>query len=268
MEAEKEYRKVTLATGFGSNVVGESGANAPKSTTSATAGSNGAINVSMRLFLWSSLLIRRLLNLALAVLIIRLSVPVVENLLSATQAMNTSFDVWRIVNTYGAFGSITRTRHEIILQGTNSSSADDKEAVWLDYEFPCKPGDINRRPCFISPYHFRLDWLMWFAAFQSYQNNPWLLHLVYKLLKNEDSALKLLASDGNPFPNKRMPPSYIRIWRYEYEYVNGTDATDRDAGWEKGRWWRRRFTNENVPALSVDNLSLAAYLQAHGWNHP
>ena len=27
-------------------------------------------------------------------------------------------------------------------------------------------GDVKRRPCLISPYHYRLDWLMWFAAFQ------------------------------------------------------------------------------------------------------
>jgi hypothetical protein len=26
-----------------------------------------------------------------------------------------------------------------------------------------------RRPCWISPYHLRIDWLMWFAAFQNYQ---------------------------------------------------------------------------------------------------
>lgn len=28
---------------------------------------------------------------------------------------------------------------------------------------------VYRRPCWISPYHLRIDWLMWFAAFQNYQ---------------------------------------------------------------------------------------------------
>ena len=32
--------------------------------------------------------------------------------------MNTSFDAWKIVNTYGAFGSITKERTEVVLQGT------------------------------------------------------------------------------------------------------------------------------------------------------
>ncbi len=30
--------------------------------------------------------------------------------------------------------------------------------VWREYEFKCKPGAVGRRPCFISPYHYRLDW--------------------------------------------------------------------------------------------------------------
>lgn len=54
----------------------------------------------------------------------------------------------------------------MILQGTASPNASAPDAVWEDYEFKCKPGDPSRRPCLISPYHYRLDWLMWFAAFQ------------------------------------------------------------------------------------------------------
>lgn len=49
--------------------------------------------------------IRQLVSLSVAVLIGYLSIPVVQNLMSSRQAMNTSFDPLRIVNTYGAFGS-------------------------------------------------------------------------------------------------------------------------------------------------------------------
>lgn len=62
--------------------------------------------------------------------------------------------------------SITKERTEVILQGTANLNASAPDAVWEDYEFKCKPGDLWRRPCLISPYHYRLDWLMWFAAFQ------------------------------------------------------------------------------------------------------
>lgn len=48
--------------------------------------------------------IRRVFNISLGGLIAYLSIPVVQNLLSPRQAMNTSFDPLRIVNTYGAFG--------------------------------------------------------------------------------------------------------------------------------------------------------------------
>lgn len=54
----------------------------------------------------------------------------------------------------------------MILQGTVSPNASAPDAVWEDYEFKCKPGNPWRQPCLISPYHYRLDWLMWFAAFQ------------------------------------------------------------------------------------------------------
>ena len=38
---------------------------------------------------------------------------------------------------------------------------------------------------YIVPHQPRLDWQMWFAALGSYQHNPWLLNLVYRLLMNE-----------------------------------------------------------------------------------
>ena len=47
---------------------------------------------------------RRVFELMLGAMIAYLSIPVVQNLLSSRQAMNTSFDSFRIVNTYGAFG--------------------------------------------------------------------------------------------------------------------------------------------------------------------
>ena len=34
----------------------------------------------------------------------------------------------------------------------------------------------------VAPHQPRLDWQMWFAALGSYQSNPWLVHLVYRLL--------------------------------------------------------------------------------------
>lgn len=66
------------------------------------------------------------------------------------------------------FPSVTKERTEVIFQGTRNLTVipDEEGGIWEEYQFKCKPGDPRRRPCLISPYHYRLDWLMWFAAFQ------------------------------------------------------------------------------------------------------
>ena len=74
--------------------------------------------------------------------------------------MNSSFGSFRIVNTYGAFGSVGEARYEPII----SVSHDGR--VWHELDFPCKPGTLTRRPCFCAPYHYRLDWNIWFIGFK------------------------------------------------------------------------------------------------------
>ena len=48
--------------------------------------------------------IRSSVNLIFFVMVGFLSLPVIYNLVSSSQAMNTSFEPFRLVNTYGAFG--------------------------------------------------------------------------------------------------------------------------------------------------------------------
>lgn len=146
---------------------------------------------------------RNVTNLSLALCLGFLSIPVVVNLISPNQRMNTSFEPLRLVNSYGAFGSITKKRTEVILQGTSNENPYNQSAIWEEYEFLCKPGNVFRRPCLITPYHYRLDWLMWFAAFQGYEQNPWLIHLVAKLLVNDKGATQLILN--NPFAETKEP---------------------------------------------------------------
>ena len=63
---------------------------------------------------------------------------------------------------------MTKQRTEVVIEGTHNSTLgrNGDLAQWYEIEFKCKPGVVSRRPCVISPYHYRLDWLMWFAAFQ------------------------------------------------------------------------------------------------------
>eukprot|EP00112_Aurelia_sp_Birch-Aquarium-sp1_P001317 Seg1139.5 transcript_id=Seg1139.5/GoldUCD/mRNA.D3Y31 product="Lipase maturation factor 1" protein_id=Seg1139.5/GoldUCD/D3Y31 len=201
--------------------------------------------------------VRKVYEILMAILIAYLSIPVVKNLLSPNQAMNTSFDSFRIVNTYGAFGSITKTRTEVIFQGTRNHTF-IPNGIWHEYEFKCKPGDIKRRPCLISPYHYRLDWLMWFAAFQNHQHNPWIIHLAAKLLVNDKEADELI--QYNPFKNGK-PPRFIRGEHYLYEF---TKIGSKEA--KNGQWWTRKRIGEYFPV--VDLKSLKSYLLANDWKIP
>ncbi|XP_073345914.1 lipase maturation factor 1 [Pagrus major] len=204
------------------------------------------------------MLMRRVVNVSLAVLIGYLSIPVVMNLLSSRQAMNTSFEPLRIVNTYGAFGSITKERTEVIFQGTLSQDPKDPEAVWEEYQFLCKPGDVYRRPCLISPYHYRLDWLMWFAAFQTYEQSEWVIHIAGRLLSNDSAVLSLL--DHNPFQG-RETPRWVRGEHFKYKFSQpGTSSA------AQGKWWLRKRIGAYFPPVNLEGLR--GYFQSRNWPHP
>jgi hypothetical protein len=139
--------------------------------------------------------------------------------------MNTSFDRLHLVNTYGAFGSVGRVRHEVILEGSLDGVA------WHEIEFRCKPGDPMRAPCLISPLQPRLDWQIWFAAMQPPEYQAWLFKLVGRLL------------DGEQYPSLLQPldptPRLIRARLYEYHFTR----------WGEPGWWTRKLVREYFPPL-------------------
>ena len=68
--------------------------------------------------------IRRVVTILYGLTIARLSIPVVRNLCSRTQIMNGSFDPLRLVNTYGAFGTVNQERIELIVCQFNNIKVD------------------------------------------------------------------------------------------------------------------------------------------------
>ena len=163
--------------------------------------------------------------------------------------MNTSYDRLHLVNTYGAFGHVGGAARGGPAGHPRRARA--AGADWREYSFPCKPGDPSRRPCVVSPYHYRLDWQIWFAAMADYRTQPWLVHLVYKLLHADPGTLSLLA--GDPFDGQA--PSRIRADLYEYEFTPAGEAG----------WWRRRRLGEYLPALSAGDPALRRVVQGFGW---
>jgi hypothetical protein len=187
----------------------------------------------------------------LACVVVVLSYGPVVNLLSPRQAMNQSFDPLHLVNTYGAFGSVGRVRNEIVLSGTLEPVA-ETAVDWREYELPCKPGDVQRRPCLITPYHYRLDWQMWFAAMSDAESEPWFVHLVYELLAGNRSVLALFAHD--PFAGRR--PRFVRAELYEYRSTRVGDGS--------GAYWRRTRLGSYLDPVSLESPALLRYLRAYG----
>ncbi|MDB4957034.1 MAG: hypothetical protein JWO36_4603 [Myxococcales bacterium] len=183
-----------------------------------------------------------------AALVTLKSFAVIDNLAAKHQAMNRSYDRLAIVNTYGAFGSVDMVRHELVIEG----SIDGEH--WLAYELPCKPGALDRRPCLLGPYHLRLDWLIWFAAMSERPRDPWILHLVWKLLDGDTTVRQLIAVD--PFGGK--PPKWVRIRRFVYHLA--PQAADA--------WWTRDDEQLWLPPITLDSPDLREALEQYGWPSP
>jgi hypothetical protein len=150
-------------------------------------------------------------------------------MLSPNQVMNTSFEPLHLVNTYGAFGGITRERNEIVIEGTMDAEP-TASSKWVAYEFKAKPGDPAYRPPQIAPYHLRLGWLMWFAAMSPPDEHPWFQALLAKLLQGDKGTLSLLRT--NPFPDH--PPRAIRASYYRYRFTTPEEHR------RTGLWWDRQ----------------------------
>lgn len=99
---------------------------------------------------------------------------------------------------------------------------------------------------------------MWFAAFQTYEHNDWILHLAGKLLASDAEALSLLAH--NPFAS-RPPPRWVRgeHYRYKFSRPGGRHAAE-------GKWWVRKRIGAYFPPLSLEELR--PYFRDRGWPLP
>jgi hypothetical protein len=175
-----------------------------------------------------------------AAVVALLSIGPVINMLSPQQMMNASFEPLHLVNTYGAFGSITRERYEIVLEGTDDAAVTDS-TTWREYEFKGKPGDPARRPSQVAPYHLRLDWLMWFEAMAPSPQSDWFFNLLASLLHGDPGTLSLLQT--NPFPN--APPRFVRAQYYQYRF------TTPDERRRSGLWWNRQLVRTFYGPVSL-----------------
>jgi hypothetical protein len=175
-----------------------------------------------------------LIATALAVLgLCVLSWPALKNLLSRDQLMNASFNRWHLGSAYGAFGSMTTVRHEIVIEGALGAVPAEgdwtpADTDWQAFEFRGKPGDPYRRPPQVAPYHLRLDWMMWFLALRP-GGERWFVRLLEKL-DGDPGIRRLLRTD--PFDGKA--PRRIRVRLFDYRFASRAEHQ------ADGRIWVRR----------------------------
>ncbi|MDP9291497.1 MAG: lipase maturation factor family protein [Verrucomicrobiota bacterium] len=140
---------------------------------------------------------------------------------------------FRSTNSYGLFAVMTTTRPEIIIEGSND------RLDWKAYEFKWKPGSLDRRPGLVAPHQPRLDWQMWFAGLGSYQENPWFVRFLLRLLEGSPEILRQI--ETNPFPDH--PPRYVRASLYNYQFTTSSDHS--------GDWWKREYSGPYYPEVTL-----------------
>jgi hypothetical protein len=187
--------------------------------------------------------------LAFAALIAILSRHPVLNLLSDRQRMNESYNALHLASSYGMFGGMGHERPELTIEGTDAERP-DASAVWREYQLPCKPGDVARAPCVVAPFQPRLDWQVWFAAMSEARAQPWLIHMIPKLLANDPALLRLFAH--NPFPG--TPPRFIRVVQWRYTFTRFGEP----------HWWKRERLRVWLRPVGKDDPDVARYLSAAG----
>jgi len=165
--------------------------------------------------------------------------PILHWTLPGSEQALTTLAPFDVVNSYGLFAVMTTQRLEIILEGSTDGSH------WQAYEFKYKPGDVQRAPRWVEPHQPRIDWQMWFAALGNYEQNPWLLRFVLRLLQGSPDVARALSR--NPFAHS--PPTYVRAQVYEYHF---TSWSERRA---TGAWWKREYRGVYLPPLDLEDFA-------------
>jgi hypothetical protein len=163
--------------------------------------------------------------LAVSAFLVVLSRHPLRNLVARRQLMNASFNRWHLANAYGAFGTVTKQRDEVIVEGSAAPDPHDEDA-WRPYEFRGKPGDVRRIPPQVAPYHLRLDWLMWFLALGS-PDSRWFEVFLRRLLEADRATLRLLRHD--PFGG--VAPQWVRARVFRYRFAPRAERRGQRVIW-------------------------------------
>jgi hypothetical protein len=143
-------------------------------------------------------LAHRLSTIGVGILVAILSIQPIRNMLSPAQVMNTVYNRFHLVGTYGAFGSITRPRYEVIVEGADEQ-VPTASTEWREYEFKGKPGALGHMP----------------------PQQPWFAPFMQKLLEGNRPALS--------------PATCARCFTSTISRPRPSGPRPRNGG--RGSWW-------------------------------
>jgi hypothetical protein len=210
------------------------------------------------------------------------------------------FAPYRMVNGYGLFrrmtgvGSVSSTatgwaglppsvvaRPEIIMEGMYESdgalfgstgdlrSMGDTE-TWEELNlFRWKPGAVELMPIQVAPHQPRLDWQMWFAALGSIHHNPWLVHLIQKLLDGCDPVMDLVGANTT----KKLSKIRAKLYHYDFTRTNTTWSQTIPGAeilpnstlfsMKPSKVWTRKLAGDYLPPVEMNDL--IDYLRSQGF---
>lgn len=162
-------------------------------------------------------------------------------------------------------------RPEIILEGQMKETGEIREL-----QFRWKPGKLSMKPKQVAPYQPRLDWQMWFAALGSYESNPWLVHLAYKILQGCEPVINLLDEPLLKSHQEYVSSLSMKLYSYDFTRINtkwnqripGVHIIpgDKSSGTSSsGQWWTRSYKRQYLPSLDANNPSLKQFLSSYGF---
>ena len=133
-------------------------------------------------------------------------------------------------------------RPEVIIE-----TAENMNGPWKEVDFHYKPGNLSEAPKFLLPHQPRLDWQMWFAALGSYEQNPWFVSLLYRILENKKEISTLLDRKRS-----KIAPKFVRSKLYKYHFT-------------EENWWTREEIGDYSPVISKDDPpAVQQYLEKIG----
>jgi hypothetical protein len=131
-----------------------------------------------------------------------------------------------------------------VIEGTSEGRPGPED--WREYQFFGKPGEVDRRPPQVAPYHLRLDWLLWFVPLGAARQR-WFVELLAHLLEADPQLLRFVRVD--PFAGEGPRMIRVRMFRYRF--------TTREEHRSTGAVWVRRPLYVLVDPVDLPSLRRA-----------